>query len=191
MHSESVVGTPSIDKTLAADLTQAVRAVFSDMTVTVELSERWNRPCATFTWAAFEGLLPEERFHKLVAVIPREVRENRMTGYVWLELSPGESIEAYLKLPRSEDTAGEEPEVYASLTNIGFFDALAEAMGAAPENTCRGDLSRAEAALTSAKYSALQVRDAKLLFIRYGVYCDCQVLNTVRPELAKLYAGAA
>ena len=44
--------------------------------------------------------------------------------------------------------------------------------------------------LASARFATL-ARDAKLLFIRYGVYCDCQVLESAAPALAERYADAA
>lgn len=179
------------DQRLETDLNDLVRATFPGMTVCVEDNARWNEKSVTFTWPGFSDLLPEERFHKLVGVIPPEMRQSRMQGMVWLELVPGESIDDYLKLPRSEDSLEKEPSVYSMLVEADFFVDMANRIGSGPGSKCGGDFTVAEAVLTNAKFSASRIRDAKLVFIRHGVYCDCQVLSSVQPELAKLYSGAA
>jgi hypothetical protein len=179
------------DKTLEVELAAILSGIFEDLTVEVSHSDRWNRMCATFRWAGFEGLLPEERFHRLAAAIPQEFRETRMAGFVWLELGPNESVESYLGLPRSEDVADDEADIYAELVKLKFFDGLAGKMSPSPEETCDGDLSLSEAVLLDGGYPPARIRQAKLVFIRHGAYCDCQVLQTVRSRLEELYADAA
>lgn len=161
------------------------------MEIQVAHSDRWGRMCVTFRWAGFSGLLPEERFHRLTRAIPEDYRQSRLAGFVWLELAPDEAIDAYLKLPRSEDIADEEPRIYGVLVAAEFFAVLRNRMGSRPKDTCQGGFSNARAVLTDRGVSEREIRLAKLLFIRHGVYCDCQVLQTIEPTLEKLYAGAA
>ena len=52
------------------------------------------------------------------AVIPTDFREQKMAGFVWLELAQGESVEEFLKLPRSEDIADREAEIFKDTKNI-------------------------------------------------------------------------
>ncbi len=174
-----------------ADLKAILAPKFPDMAVEVAHSDRWDRMCIIFRWPGFAGLLPEERFQRLAGAISDEFRQSRLNGFVWLELAPDETVDAYLKLPRSEDVAENEPALYRDLVNAKFFESLGAKMGPKPDATCRGGFHDTEVVLSAGKFSAHGIRDAKLLFIRHGVYCDCQVLQVVRSELAKLYSGAA
>jgi hypothetical protein len=175
--------TAALETKLAAMLAES----FPGLTVEVGHSKRWKRMCVTFRWDGFAGLLPEERFFRLTRVIPEGFREAHLKGFVWLELAPDETVDAFLALPRSEDAADREPELYAALLRIGFFDSLREAMGSSPGEQCRGDFSQADAVLAAAQSSPAESRGAKLVFIRHGVYCDCQILETVQPALAEAY----
>ena len=179
------------DRQLEAELAEMLAPHFSGMTVEVGHSDQWDRMCVTFRWPGFVTLLPEERFHRLARVIPSDFRDSRLDGFVWLELTPDETVEAFLRLPRSEEVAEREADIYADLLEAGFFESLGESMGPTPDRQCRGGFSEIEAVLSGKNCSAANIRDAKLVFIRHGAYCDCQVLQTVLPELAKSYAGAA
>lgn len=172
------------DKALEADLTEMLSGKFHGITVTTEHSDRWGRMSVSFRWRGFADLLPEERFHRLATSIPSEFRESRMAGFVWLELAPKESVEAFLKLPRSEDIARRQGQIHRKLQELGFFDALSKRLGASPGKSCGGDFGLTVAALSSVKASSNLARDAKLLFIGYGAYCDCQVLESVKPAPA-------
>jgi hypothetical protein len=163
------------DETLEAELAETLGGKFRGMEVSVEHSRRWNRMCATFRWKGFAGLLPEERFHRLTTVIPAEFRNTRMKGFVWLELAPGEEVDQVLAMPRSEDVAPREKAIRQRLTKAGFFDALQEALGDSPQEECDGDFARTLSVLKQKKWSSEDITDAKLVFIRGGVYCDCQV----------------
>jgi hypothetical protein len=175
---------------LATELRAALLKKFPGIEVEVGESERWKRPCLTFRWDGFKELLPEERFHRLVTMLPPELRDITMSGFIWLELAPGESVDAFLKLPRSEDIAARERDIFDGLRKAGFIDSLAKAMGANPQKTCEGDFSRAIKTLKAAKQTEAGIRDARLVFIRHGAYCDCQALESVWPTLEKRYAGA-
>jgi len=146
--------------------------------------------CVTFRWSGFAGLLSEERFERLSRLIPAEYRDGKLTGFVWLELAPDEGVDDLLRLPRSEDVADRESDIYTKLIGLDFFDALARALGANPQKSCTGDFSEVAAILSAKEFSKEKITDSKLVFIRHGAYCDCQVLLTVRAELAGLYAKA-
>ena len=176
---------------LEMDLVAKLARAFPGLTVEVGHSERWNRMCATFRWAGFADLLPEERFHRLVSVLPEKYRKTTLDGFVWLELTLTESVEEFLKLPRSEDMAGKEAVIYTGLLEAGFFEALAESLGSAWEENCLGDFSKSTEIFLARRFPETEIREAKLLFIRHGAYCDCQVLQSVRPALEQRHAGAA
>lgn len=178
-------------ESLQRELLDMLSAKFPGISVEVESTSRWNRPCVTFCSAAFDGLLPEERFHRLVAVIPTDFREKHMAGFVWVELAKGESLDQFLKLPRSEDVASRERDIYGSLARVKFFDLLSEALGSSPEKRCGGDFRELDRILQSKRLSAEAIRDAKLLLIRHRAFCDCQILLTAQSELARLFADAA
>jgi hypothetical protein len=176
---------------LEADLAELLAPGFPGIAIEVGENERWDRPCVTFRWTGFSELLPEERFHRLTGAIPEVFRSERLAGFIWLELAAGETVEAFLRLPRSEDVASREACVYEELLETGFFKVLGKSLGRSPKKNCGGGFSASAAALVECKRSPAQVQDTKLVFIRHGAYCDCQVLESIRPGLAELYAGAA
>ncbi|MBI4719164.1 MAG: hypothetical protein HY763_15295 [Planctomycetes bacterium] len=176
---------------LARELLAMLAGSFADMVVEVSPSERWKRMCVTFRWPGFAELLPEERFHRLAAVVPESYRQTQLGGFVWLELAPGESLDAFLALPRSEDVASREASVYAALVRAGFFPALGKALGPSPEKSCARGFEKTASVLERKKFAPAGIRDAKLIFIRHGSYCDCQALLVAQPALAQQHAGAA
>ena len=179
--------TATANKQLAETLRAMLADTFPGLTVDVAHSKRWGRPCVTFRWVGFAGLLVEERFHRLTQAIPEDFRVSNLGGFVWLELTPDESIDEVLKQPRSEDMAPREAAIYAELRRASYFEALAKALGRAPKKTCPGDFSETQRWSDTVGWTPDQVRDAKLMFIRHGVYCDCQVVLTLQPQLAEAY----
>ncbi len=179
------------DNDLQQELAALVETKFPGMTVDVGHSARWDRPCVTFSWDGFANLLPEERYHRLATVIPERVRTERLQGYVWLELAADESVDDFLKQPRSEDVASKQRAVYRKLIDTGFFDALSKAAGPSPDTSCRGDFRVTNDTFANKKFSGKAAREAKLVFILHGVYCDCQVLLTAQTALAEANIGAA
>lgn len=177
----------SVDRELA----KILAPTFPGITVELAHSARWNRPCVTFRSREFTGLLPEERYHRLVAVIPSAFREENMAGLIWVELAEGESLEEFLKLPRSEDVSSREKKIYSKLMEGQVFDLLAESMGPSPDKRCHGNFEALVSTLSSKRFSPAGVTDAKLLMIRHHAYCDCQVLLTAWPALRRLFADAA
>ncbi len=179
------------NRKLEMKLVALVARQFPGMTVNVEHSERWERMSATFCWPGFADLLPEERFQRLMGVIPEKFRKSRLEGFVWLELTPSETVDEFLKLPRSDDVQDREASVYAGLRQASFFEALSESLGDTPTTTCPGDFSHTAKVLAAAQYSSQRIVEVKLVFIKHGAYCDCQVLGSVEPVLTQRHAGAA
>lgn len=177
------------DQKLEADLLSML-GDFPGLSIDVSRSPRWKRMCVTFIWDGFDGLLPEERFHRLVNVIPADFCNTRLAGFVWLELTSNETVETFLKLPRSEDIGNHELEIDASLRRVGFFELLRDSMGSQLRRSCPGDFSLSAKIMSTVNFTTRQVTDAKLLFIHYGAYCDCQVLQSVNPTVAKRHAIA-
>ncbi len=173
---------------LQKELTAMLRGKFDGMSVVVEHSARWKRMCVRFIWPGFAGLLPEERFHRLASSIPEDFRESRLKGFVWIEATPDESIGDVLAMPRSEDVVDCEAEIYERLEKIDFFSALKGCMEPEPQRSCTGGFSQTQSVLSNKKAGEAQARDAKLLFILHGAYCDCQVVQAVHAELAKRHA---
>ncbi len=176
------------DKTVENELIEMLSDGFPGITVEVVHSERWNRMSVIFRWSGFADLLPEERFQRLVSVIPDSFRASRLAGFVWLELAPNESIDVFLKHPRSEDVVEREGEIYARLSKASFFAGLKKSMGRSPQKACGGDFARVAEVLSAAGWSAEAIRDTKLVFIRHGAYCDCQIVETVAAALREHYA---
>ena len=177
------MATKTADTQLADDIRTLLRDPFPGIEVKVAFSNRWRRMCVTFTWAGFDDMLPEERFHRLVQCIPDDFRRTRMADFAWLELSPDEMISDFLKLPRSEDlTDQQEKSIVETLHNEGFFTALESAMQPNPQEACAGGLTLSTSLLTQKGADTGRVHQVKLAFIKQGVYCDCQVLASIRPR---------
>ncbi|UCE58194.1 MAG: hypothetical protein JSU63_12210 [Phycisphaerales bacterium] len=175
------------DDELADELLEMLEEDFAGITVKAGYSKRWDRRCVTFRWAGFEGLLPEERFQRLATYIPEDFRKETLSGFVWLELTPDETIDTFLKLPRSEDVADKEGKITGDLYEASFFEALAESLGPKPQEGCPGDFSLSHSVLEGKGFSPRRIHEAKLVFIRHGAYCDCQVLQSVRSALRELH----
>ena len=176
---------------LQSELVAMLEPTFRGITVEIRRGERWKRMCVTFRWPDFAELVPEERFHRLVGVIPDDFCKERLGGFLWLELAPGETIDDYLKLPRSEDVADRERDICAGLIEVHFFELLGRSLGPSPDKKCPGDFSISAGVLGERGYSTAKIREAKLAFIRHGCYCDCQALLSAQPAFAESHAGAA
>ncbi len=161
---------------------------FPGITVELTVVERWARPALILRWAGFDDLLPEERFHRLFHAIPEEFYETKLRGCVWCELGGSETIDEFLKLPRSEDVAAEEPQIVRRLVSAGFFDVLAEALGSEPTAACRGDFAIVRRILAEKKFAKSALQNALLVLMRNGAYCDCEVLFNA--QLVQLRTGS-
>lgn len=177
------------NRALERQVTSLLAKAFPGLSVEIGHAARWDRTCIAFRWEGFGALLPEERFHRLVSAIPDEFRESQLAALVWVELAPGETVDDVLKLPRSEDVAGREADIGRALTHNGFFATLVDRLGRSPKRNCPGDFSHTAAVLSDMGKSPERIRDSKLVFIRHGAFCDCQVIETVQPALTKQYAA--
>jgi len=155
--------------------------------VEVGRSRRWQRMTVTFRHEKFASLLPEQRFRALLQLIPSEFYETYLRDAVWFELAPGENAETVSQARRSEDVAAEEPGLARVLLQSGFFQCLAGRLAQSPIEKCCGDFAVTRAALADAGLPDPQQRDACLVFIRHGAYCDCEVLLAARGKLEELY----
>lgn len=165
---------------LQKELTGLLAGQFPGLTVEVGHSDRWGRTALTFRWAGFTDLLPEERFHRLFHSIPEELYEARLRGCVWVELGAGETVEEFLKLPRSSEMEDQEPRIIERLLGVGFFDQLAEVLGDHPAAACKGDFASARRILSDKRNSKVDLRDALLVLMRSGAFCDCEALFNAR-----------
>ncbi len=173
--------TPTMSKKnphqrLQAKLARLLSEKFPGITIEVGHSARWDRTALTFRWGGFDDLLPEERFHRLFHSVPEDFYEEHLYGCVWLELGEGESVDDFLKLPRSEDVQDKEPRVIEGLAKVRFFEALATELGEEPTARCGGDFTVVRRVLTAAKLKNSALRDALLVLMRNGAFCDCEAL---------------
>lgn len=176
---------------LRTDLVKLLAEVFVGIEITIGHSKRWNRPFIEFRCEGFSGLLPEERFRRLMGVIPATFYEDRMRGQVCLELAPGEDLEEFLALPRSDDVVDEEPTIARRLLNTGFFDQLEDRLEPSPMDACQGGLILSRSLLQEAGWSAMSVERACLVLIRQRSFCDCEVLLRARGELKSRFGKVA
>jgi len=175
---------------LRADLIALLGKACPGIEISIAHSDRWKRSAIEFRWEGFAGLLPEERFRRIMGALPDHFYATRMRGLVCLELVPGEELEAFLALPHSEDVAQDEPRIVRRMVKAKFFDKLEALLGATPVDACKGGLQGSRKLLQSLRFSAVQVERACLVLIRHRSYCDCEVLMRARPELLKKFAPA-
>lgn len=166
---------------LKKDLLSYVGEHCDGVELDVDVSPRWDRLCFTFRWEGFDDLLLEERFRKVARLVPGDYFEKHCQGAVWLELTPGESIDEYLKQPRSEDVDADLPDIWRRLGEIEFFSRLEDEMVRIPPKDCPDDMSVSKRVLRASNLSEDDVRRCCLAFIRQDVYTDWEVLKAVRP----------
>ncbi len=166
---------------LKKDLLSYVGNACKGVELEVDISPRWDRLCLTFQWDGFDDLLLEERFRKVAQLVPGDYFEKNCQQAVWLELTPNESIDEYLKQPRSEDVDAELPKIWKKLGEIEFFSRLEDELVRIPPADCPDDLSVSKRVLRASKLSESDVRKCCLAFIRQAVFTDWEVLKAVRP----------
>ena len=172
---------------LRAKLTRLLADKFPGITIEVGHSERWDRTSLTFRWEGFDCLLPEERFHRLFHSLPEGFYDEHLRECVWFELGSGESVEDFLKLPRSADVRHKEPRIIRKLLKMRFFDALLKELGEEPPARCGGDFSAVRRILAARKVAESTRCDVLLVLMRNGGFCDCEALFNV--ELLQLRTG--
>jgi hypothetical protein len=172
--------------TIQKELTKFLSPALPGIKVQVSHNDRWERVCVQFCWPGFADTLPEERFRLLLLCLPEDYRQKHLSGAVWLELAPGESVEAYLALPRSDDIASREAAIAKRLVKAKFFDALEAKIASLPVEQSMADLSNTRAVLREKGFTEKQAQDACLLCIRHGALADCDVLLEARTSILAL-----
>jgi len=146
---------------------------------------RWKRPTVLIRWKGFAGLLAEQRFRLVLQRIPQDVLEGGLAGLIWFELAPGETVDDYLKMPRSEDVAQDAPGLVAELKKKGFSEALRQELGRKPTASCKDNFTRSRNVLKGLGFGDGPTADSLLALIHQGAYCDCEALSLTAPDPAK------
>ena len=164
---------------------QAVLAErFDDVTVQIGDDIHYRGTNVVVTSPAFEGLLPEQRFHHAVRAIPSDLYDQYLRhGVVWFELTPTETGLDIMRMPRSDDIAGQEDAILERLIATRFRDRFQATLGAAPLDLSIDDFILSRRLLFDTGFSEQDVTRACLFFIRAGAFCDAQVLADVLPTL--------
>ncbi len=143
---------------------------------------RWKRPVAVVRWGGFAGLLAEQRFRVVVSNIPSEMFERDFHGLIWFELTPGEEIDDYLRMPRSDDVAKKAESLMAAAMQSGLAAKLKESLGDDAGKSCGGSFEAARRALAGAGWSKTRIEEFCLAALGRGAYCDCEVIALLQPE---------
>lgn len=172
-------------KKVQRQLQDFLSAPFEDVTVAVGDGIHYKGTNVVVTSSAFSGLLAEQRFHHVVHAIPPDFYEEHLRGgVVWFELAPGESGLQYMRMPRSDDVAGIEKAIRRRLDEVSFFDKFEKALAAKDGAVSRRDFVEARRILAKAGLDEGENVEARLLFIRYGGFCDAEIPSVVLPAMA-------
>lgn len=170
----------SIEQQLQACLAEP----FGDVRVRVGDSLHYPGTNLEIVSEVFRGLLPEQRYHHVVRSIPAALYDHHLKdGVVWFELAPGETAKDLMRMPRSDDVAPMHDRLVRRLEKIGFFDQFKERCRQAPARASTLDFVICREILRAAGLDDTETTQACLLFIRYGGFCDVQVLADVMPLL--------
>ena len=170
--------------TVATQLQEFLAERFDEVSVEIADDVHYKGTNVIVTSPAFDGLLPEQRYHHIVQAVPPDFYESFLrTGVVWFELAPGQSGRDYMRMPRSEDIESREATVRSRLTKIGFFDRFAEALEDEDDEPSRDDFVIARQVMTEAGLAEADAVNAALYFIRQGAYCDADILDVVLPAV--------
>lgn len=176
---------------VAKNLESHLAPAFADVRVEVGDNIHYRGTNVVVTSSAFEGWLPEQRFHHVVRAIPPEFYEKFLRrGIVWFELTPGEDPKSYMRMPRSEDVAGDSDKIANMLRRAKFTERLVATLGPHPGDASPVDFKTARRVLHEAGWKAEDIRRACLFFILHGAYGDTQVLTEVVPMLMQPTASA-
>jgi hypothetical protein len=169
---------------LQEQLTDFLAERFDDVTVEIGDDIHYRGTNIVVTTAAFTGLLPEQRYHHVVRAVPPEFYAEKLaSGFVWFELAPGETGEDYMKMPRSQDVAREEPTILRNLIKIGFFETLQTRADMENIALSIDDFTLCKDILKKAGFDADAITQTCLVLIRRGAFCDAHVLIDVAPKV--------
>lgn len=160
--------------------------------VSVEIGDDIHYPGTNIviTSRAFEGLLPEQRFHHVVRAIPPDFYDQHLRhAGVWFELAPGETSRDLMRMPRSEDVADREDEILEMMNRHRVFEQLGTWLTAPLPQTSVDDFTVSRRVFSEAGFDQRETTRACLFLIRKGAFCDVQVLVDVLPKLAPWAVG--
>jgi hypothetical protein len=165
-------------------LQAALKTSFGEVVVRVGQDIHYRGTNVVVTSPEFSGLLPEQRFHHVVRALPAELYDTLRGSVVWFELAPAEPPTDYMRMPRSEDIAGQETDILKRLAAVKFFKKFEDRLLAERTAPSQRDFVVAKEVLGEAGLSAEEITRACLFFIRHGGFSDAQVFSHVMEELA-------
>jgi hypothetical protein len=168
---------------LKIELLRVLRGTFPAIEVQVG---RWEpdpgRLALRFVEPSFAELYQQQRYHKLVHLIPRELFEREPSSAVWFELAPGEQPE---DLRSADEELVEElaPAVLGVLAQQGAFQALDDLLCPAdlgqPAEKCAGDFRNMRRIVEAHGHDAEAQFDIFHVLMARGGFCDCEILTNV------------
>ena len=164
-------------------LQSAMSAAHKDAKVKVGMDIHYKGCNIVITSPDFAGLLPEQRFHHVAHALPTDLYEQLRTGFVWFELAPGELPAQLMKMPRSEDIAGQDSAIHERLKAVKFFKKLEAKLRATRRPASTLDFVLVREILDEAGWTAEEVTQACLFFILHGGHCDAEVFSKVMEDL--------
>lgn len=171
-------------------LQEHLRRRFEDAVVQIGDDIHYKGTNVVVTSRAFEGLLPEQRFHHVVRAIPRDLYQTHLrTGVVWFELVPGQSSIDLMKMPRAEDVACKESDIRRRLEEADFASRFRALFDADPQRASITHFDATRRILAEAGWPDVEINRACLFMILQGAYCDAHVLNDVLPKLTSEHAA--
>jgi hypothetical protein len=179
---------PAQHEALAEQVQSALAPRIPDVAVRIGPDIHYDGLNVVITAPAFQGLLPEQRFHHVARNLPADLYEQLRGRVVWFELAPGESAQSVMKMPRSEDIAAGESDILKRLTAERFFKKLEKSILTARKGASQWDFVEAKRLLADAGWSPDDVTRACLFFIRHGGVCDAHILTHVMEQLAGSHA---
>jgi hypothetical protein len=158
---------------------------FEDARVEIGDDIHYQGTNIVITSRAFEGLLPEQRFHHVVRAIPPSFYDQHLRrAGVWFELAPGETGRDLMRMPRSEDIADREDEILELMNRHNVFEQLRTRLAASLPEVSIDDFIVSRRVLVEAGFDQRETTQACLFLIRRGAFCDIQVLVDVLPKFA-------
>jgi hypothetical protein len=141
-----------------------------------------TRVAIRFVEPSFAGLYVQERYHRLVHLIPRSFFDQELTNTVWFELAPGERAEE-LRYPDEELIREITPAVLGVLAQRhafeGLDDLLCPADPRAVPSTCAGGFQHMRRILAERGFSEDDLFDILHVLMEQGAFCDCEILTNV------------
>ncbi len=138
--------------------------------VKVEIGDDIHHPGTNIviTSRAFEGLLPEQRFHHVVRAIPPDFYDQHLRrAGVWFELAPGETGRDLMRMPRSEDVADREDEILEMMNRRHVFEQLGTWLTAPLPQSSIDDFTVSRRVLSEAGFDQRETTRA-CLFLTVG-----------------------